>query len=46
MVAAFEAILAGEAEEYRLAKRQDFLEFAQSGSARSEASLPAIAEVA
>ena len=30
VVAAFEAILAGADEEYRLAKRQDFLEFAQS----------------
>ncbi len=30
VVAAFEAILAGADEEYRLGKRQDFLEFAQS----------------
>ena len=30
VVAAFEAILAGADEEYRLAKRPDFLEFAQS----------------
>lgn len=29
-VAAFEALLAGETEDYRLAKRQDFLHFAQS----------------
>jgi putative nucleotidyltransferase with HDIG domain len=31
VVAAFEAILAGEAEDYRLARRRDFGEFAQSG---------------
>ena len=30
VVAAFEAILAGADEDYRLAKRRDFLEFAQS----------------
>jgi|RhiMetdeSRZDD1v2_1073273.scaffolds.fasta_scaffold41009_3 putative nucleotidyltransferase with HDIG domain len=31
VVAAFEAILAGEVEDYRLARRRDFGEFAQSG---------------
>ena len=30
VVAAFEAILAGADEAYRIAKRRDFLEFAQS----------------
>jgi len=45
VVAAFEAILAGAEEEYRLAKRRDFLAFAQSSHdvAMSPAS---IAEVA
>ena len=32
VVAAFEAILAGEPEDYRLAKRRDFREFAQGAS--------------
>ena len=45
VVAAFEAILAGADEEYRLAKRQDFLEFAQSSYEAVESS-PSIAEVA
>jgi HD-GYP domain-containing protein (c-di-GMP phosphodiesterase class II) len=45
VVAAFEAILAGAAEEYRLAKRRDFLEFAQSTYEPPESS-PSIAEVA
>ena len=45
VVAAFEAILAGAAEDYRLAKRQDFLEFAQSTYEPTESS-PSIAEVA
>ena len=46
VVAAFEAILAGADEEYRLAKRQDFREFAQSTYESSPASPPPIAEVA
>ena len=46
VVAAFEAILAGAKEEYRVAKRRDFLEFAQSTDAPSEPSVPSIAEVA
>ena len=47
VVAAFEAILAGANEEYRLAKRRDFLEFAQSGAYESPtAASPSIAEVA
>jgi putative nucleotidyltransferase with HDIG domain len=46
-VAAFEAILAGADEDYRLAKRADFREFAQSTYEDSESSrLDAIAEVA
>ncbi len=45
VVAAFEAILAGADEEYRLAKRRDFLEFAQSTYEPVESS-PSIAEVA
>ena len=44
VVAAFEAILAGADEEYRLARRRDFLEFAQS-SDHSD-STRSIAEVA
>jgi hypothetical protein len=46
VVAAFEAILAGAAEEYRLAKRRDFLEFAQSTYEPESDSTPSIAEVA
>jgi HD domain len=47
VVAAFEALLAGADEAYRVAKRRDFLEFAQSGSyeSTSESRSP-IAEVA
>ena len=45
VVAAFEAILAGATEEYRLAKRRDFLEFAQS-TYESEPDSTSIAEVA
>jgi HD domain len=47
VVAAFEAILAGAHEDYRTAKRRDFLEFAQSGSYESEPSpVSSIADVA
>jgi hypothetical protein len=46
VVAAFEAILAGADEEYRLAKRRDFREFAQSTYDSGSASAPSIAEVA
>jgi HD domain len=45
VVAAFEAILAGATEEYRLAKRRDFLEFAQS-TYEPSVSAPSIADVA
>ena len=45
VVAAFEAILAGADETYRVAKRQDFLEFAQSTD-ESEGSSSRIADVA
>ena len=46
VVAAFEAILAGADEEYRLGKRRDFLEFAQSTyESRSDSAVP-VAEVA
>ena len=45
VVAAFEAILAGADEAYRLAKRPDFLEFAQS-SYEASVSAPSIADVA
>jgi putative nucleotidyltransferase with HDIG domain len=47
-VAAFEAILAGADEDYRLANRRDFLAFAQSAYDISEVSTsePEIAEVA
>jgi hypothetical protein len=45
VVAAFEAVLAGADENYRTAKRRDFLEFAQSSDGPS-ASTPVIAEVA
>jgi putative nucleotidyltransferase with HDIG domain len=46
VVAAFEAILAGASEDYRIAKRGDFLDFAQSGGDRPSSSVAAIAEVA
>ena len=46
VVAAFEAILAGAADEYRVAKRRDFLEFAQSTDEPTVSSVPSIAEVA
>ena len=46
VVAAFEAILAGAAEDYRLARRRDFLEFAQSTYERSETPEVPIADVA
>jgi HD-GYP domain-containing protein (c-di-GMP phosphodiesterase class II) len=45
-VAAFEAILAGSEEAYRLAKRRDFLEFAQSTDDGPDEALPPVAEVA
>jgi hypothetical protein len=45
VVAAFEAILAGSDEDYRLARRRDFLEFAQSTHDSTSDSAP-IAEVA
>lgn len=46
VVAAFEAILAGADEPYRLARRVDFLEFAQSTYDSSVESAVPIAEVA
>jgi putative nucleotidyltransferase with HDIG domain len=46
VVAAFEAILASADEEYRLAKRPDFTQFAQSYDEPSLESVGAIAEVA
>jgi hypothetical protein len=46
VVAAFEAILAGAEEDYRVAKRRDFLEFAQSTYESTPASVPSIADVA
>ena len=46
VVAAFEAILAGAAEDYRLARRRDFLEFAQSTYESSETPEVPVAEVA
>ena len=46
VVAAFEAILAGAAEDYRLARRRDFLEFAQSTYEASETPEVPVAEVA
>jgi HD-GYP domain-containing protein (c-di-GMP phosphodiesterase class II) len=45
-VAAFEAILASADEEYRLARRADFGEFAQSTYDESEPALDSIADVA
>jgi HD-GYP domain-containing protein (c-di-GMP phosphodiesterase class II) len=46
VVAAFEAILAGATEDYRIAKRRDFLEFAQSSDEPAPSSLASVAEVA
>ncbi len=46
VVAAFEAILAGALEDYRVAKRRDFLAFAQSAHESVPESTPSIAEVA
>ena len=46
VVAAFEAILAGADEEYRVAKRRDFLEFAQSSYESTPTPVSAIADVA
>jgi HD-GYP domain-containing protein (c-di-GMP phosphodiesterase class II) len=46
VVAAFEAILAGADEDYRVAKRRDFLEFAQSSYESAPTSLSSIADVA
>jgi hypothetical protein len=46
VVAAFEAILAGATEDYRVAKRRDFLEFAQSSSESPTEPVPSMAEVA
>jgi putative nucleotidyltransferase with HDIG domain len=45
-VAAFEAILAGADEEYRLAKRYDFTQFAQSQGEPSSDEIESIADVA
>jgi hypothetical protein len=46
VVAAFEAILAGADEDYRIAKRRDFLEFAQSTYEATPTSVSSIADVA
>jgi putative nucleotidyltransferase with HDIG domain len=46
VVAAFEAILASADEEYRLARRADFREFAQSTYDKSESEFDSVAEVA
>jgi HD domain len=46
VVAAFEAILAGADEDYRVAKRRDFLEFAQSSYESEPAPVSSIADVA
>jgi HD domain len=47
VVAAFEAILAGADEDYRVAKRADFLEFAQSSNYESSSTpVSSIADVA
>jgi putative nucleotidyltransferase with HDIG domain len=46
VVAAFEAILAGADEDYRLARRADFREFAQSTYSESDSVLEAVADVA
>jgi len=45
-VAAFEAILAGADEEYRLAKRYDFGQFAHSQAEPSSDEVDSIADVA
>jgi putative nucleotidyltransferase with HDIG domain len=45
-VAAFEAILAGADEDYRLAKREDFTQFAQASDEPSTSSVSSIADVA
>ena len=46
VVAAFEAILAGAHEEYRLAKRADFREFTQGDYPESESGVDLVADVA
>lgn len=46
VVAAFEAILASAEEDYRLARRNDFREFAQSGGDDPSSEAASIAEVA
>jgi HD domain len=46
VVAAFEAILAGAEEQYRVAKRRDFLEFAQSTYESVPTPVSSIADVA
>jgi HD-GYP domain-containing protein (c-di-GMP phosphodiesterase class II) len=46
VVAAFEAILASADEDYRLAKRQDFREFAQSSYESAPPGVASIADVA
>ena len=46
VVAAFEAILASAGEDYRLAQRDDFREFAQSGEPDSSAPETSVANVA
>jgi hypothetical protein len=45
-VAAFEAILAGADEDYRLARREDFREFAQSSYEDDSSALEPVADVA
>jgi putative nucleotidyltransferase with HDIG domain len=45
-VAAFEAILAGADEDYRLAKREDFTQFAQASDEPSSTEVSSIADVA
>jgi HD-GYP domain-containing protein (c-di-GMP phosphodiesterase class II) len=45
-VAAFEAILAGADEDYRLAHREDFTQFAQASDKPSAAEVSSIADVA
>ena len=46
VVAAFEAILASAEEEYRLARRHDFREFAQSTYVDSDGDVDSVADVA
>ena len=46
VVAAFEAILAGATEDYRVGKRRDFLEFAQSSYESPPPAVASIADVA